>query len=326
MTSGELVSVIIPAYNAEQYIEACLNSFLVQTYEPIEWILVDDGSTDRTGEIMERYADKDGRIRVFHKPNGGISDARNFGIDRASGAYIVFSDSDDTVDPDYVAYLYGLLKKYDTDMALCQLRVVFDGRRTEDPGKPGDRLMNGKECAEELLYHGLVDTAAQAKIYKKELFEGISYPVGKIFEDAGTTYKLILKCDRIAVGLESKYNYYVHNQSIVNSGFNARKLDMLEMTDQMTAAITERFPELEKGARRRRVYARLSTLNQMRNTKEYPEIKKELILYIRENGKQVLKDPRTGARDRVAIHLIRLGYPVYKAAWAVYLKGKKNLS
>ena len=114
---NELVSVVVPVYKVEPYLERCIRSIIGQTYENLEIILVDDGSPDQCGAICDRFAQEDTRIKVYHKPNGGLSDARNYGVNRASGTYIAFIDSDDYISPHYIEYLYQLMVKYDADVS-----------------------------------------------------------------------------------------------------------------------------------------------------------------------------------------------------------------
>lgn len=143
-----LISIILPVYNIEQYMERCMNSLFRQTYENCEMILIDDGSTDNSGMICDRLANEHMNVRVFHKKNGGLSDARNFGIKRASGDYITCVDPDDFVDEDYVEYLYCLIQKYNADMSICQHRVYYDNGSIKELGSFGDELISVKICIE----------------------------------------------------------------------------------------------------------------------------------------------------------------------------------
>lgn len=314
-----LVSIIIPVYNVEKYIRRCLDSIIKQTYRDIEIILVDDGTPDNSGDICEEYALKDDRIKVFHKENGGLSDARNYGIERAAGDYIVCVDSDDYVEEDYIEYLRNLQIKYNTKMAICQHRTLYDNGFVKDIGKIHDEQLSCHDCLKRMLYHDVIDTSAWAKLYKRELFNDISYPKGKIFEDIGTTYALMLQCDYIAVGYEVKYNYVFHNNSIVNGSFSEKKLDMLEMTDQMSDDVQKAFPDLYSAIIRRRVYARFSTLNQMLNTGDkYLGYRQIIISFIKEHSSDVLTNREAPKRDKLAIIALHISYRLYKWLWLRY--------
>ena len=316
----DLVSIIIPVFKVEKYIHRCLNSIINQTYRNIEVILIDDGSPDGSAAICEKFAVQDKRLKIYHKTNGGLSDARNYGIKHANGKYIVCVDSDDFVDCDYIEYLHNLIKKYGTSLSICRHRTIYNNGSVKDYGSQGDTVLTNKECLERMLYHNGVDTSAWAKMYKSELFAKVEYPIGRIFEDIGTTYLLMLECEEIAVGYESKYNYVFHNSSIVNSAFSIKKFDLLDMTDKMAIDVLAVYPELGDAVERRQVYARFSTLNQMLGTNKYVEKKQEIIEYIRSRAKSVFFNKKTPKRDKIAILLLAIDYTLYKKCWLLYQK------
>ncbi len=316
-----LISVVVPVYQVEDYIDKCILSLIQQTYTNIEIALVDDGSKDKSGDICDAYADTDQRITVYHKKNEGLSAARNFGIDHTNGQFITFVDSDDYVDSDYVSYLYFLIRKYTTKMSICQHRVRYEDGKVSDLSKgTGSACLSTKKCLEEMLYHGEVDTSAWAKLYDRTLFANVRYPEGKNFEDIGTTYALIMQCDLIAVGYESKYNYISRSDSIVSGQFNPSKFDLLEMTDKMGRAVVHKYPDLKLAVQRRRVYARFSTLNQMLYTDGYEREKQSMIRFIKKNEGVILHDKNAPGRDKIAILLLNCGFGVYKFAWSIYSK------
>lgn len=317
-----LISVILPIYNIKTYLDKCMKSIFAQTYKNLEIIMVDDGSTDGCGKLCDTYIAKDKRVRVFHKSNGGLSDARNYGIEHANGEYITCIDSDDYVDDDYVEYLYKLIMKYNTKMSICQHRVLFTDGSIDEKGTFGAELLSNKICIERMLYHDVIDTSAWAKLYHKELFKTVKYPCGKLFEDIATTYQLMIQCENLAVGYESKYNYIIRDDSIVNSQFSMKKLDLLEMTDNMGKEILKVYPDLEDAVLRRRVYARFSTLNQMLYAKGTDNERNEIIRFIKQNGKRVMKLEHAPKRDKYAIALLSVSYPLYRMVWR---KMKKNI-
>lgn len=329
MKSGNkipLVSIIVPAYNVEKYLSRCLKSLIQQTYSNLEIIVVNDGSTDKTGDIAEKFRATDQRIKVIHQKNGGLSNARNNGLKNVNGAYISFVDSDDYVEKDYISFLYDLLVEDDfqSPLALCSLNDVYVATgKKHNCGDGSRRVLSGKECIKMMCYHDLVDTCAYAKLAKKELYIGFHFPEGKLFEDIGSTYLLLAQCNRVACGFSPKYNYMIRNNSIVTSGFNRNKLDLLEMTDKMADFVEKKFPDLKKAVLRRQVYARFSTLNQMVNVKTFSAEKKNMILFLKKNKKEVLADENVPRRDRIAYILLAFGYPIYKFGWNVYLKLKK---
>lgn len=312
-----LISVILPIYNVEKYLQRCVDSVLHQTYENLEVILVDDGSPDGCPALCDNIAKGDKRVRVLHKVNGGLSDARNAGAQIAAGEYITFIDSDDYVKETYVEYLYSLIEKYHTRMSLCTHTVVFESGKESIIGNGSDELLRADRCLERMLYGDVIDTSAWAKLYEADMVRETPYPVGKLFEDIATTYQFFLKCSKIACGYESQYYYMLRSNSIVYAGFNIRKLDLLEMTDLMAKDVKEVYPYLGFALERRKVYARFSTLNQMQNDNEHPKEKQMLISYIKEHRACISKNPKAPKRDKIALMVLSIGYPVYRFCWKV---------
>lgn len=214
-----LISVIVPVYKVEPYLERCIRSIISQTYQNLEIILVDDGSPDKCGEICEAFEKNDSRIKVYHKKNGGLSDARNFGVEHSSGAFIAFIDSDDFVSPNYIDYLFTLLKKYNADISACCMTNTNEDAadyRTNDE-IPNERLLTGKEACRKLfgdLYSVLV--TACGKLYRSYIVKKYPFPVGKIHEDEATTCKYYYEAEKFAVGNKCLYAYYQNPNSIMH--------------------------------------------------------------------------------------------------------------
>lgn len=317
--NADLISVIVPVYNVEPYLNRCIKSIVNQTYRNIEIILVDDGATDNSGVMCDEWQYKDNRIKVIHKVNGGLSDARNVAIKCATGTYITCIDSDDNVDEDMIEYLYYLVKKYKCRMSLCSHRILFErNNKIKSLGNGKEEVLSAEECIKKMCYHDCVDTSAWGKLYERELFNNIEYPVGKLFEDIGTTYKAFIASEKIACGYKDKYTYYVRANSIVTGSFNFRKLDLLEMTDKMGEDVLRLFPNLESAILRRRVYARFSTLNQMIGANVDEDLKRVVNVFIKENRSKILIDRLAPLRDKVAILLTYFGFGTYKFWWKIY--------
>lgn len=326
MENQPLISVIVPIYNVEKYLVRCLDSLAAQTYRNLEVILIDDGSTDDSGAIADRYVKKDKRFYVIHQQNGGLSNARNHGIEVAKGKYLTFVDSDDTVTPDYVEFMYELLAAHDfrAKLAMCSLNNVYTTTGTEQNMGNGEiTALSGEKAIEMMCYHDLVDTCAYAKLGHRDLYQTVRFPEGKIFEDMATTYRLFDQCDIIECGFFPKYNYMLRDDSITTSGFNAKKLELLEMTDQMAKFVGDKYPNLRQATLRRQVYARFSTLNKILETGGAVAEKDEIISFLKQHKNAVLKDPKTPKRDRIAYLMLGLGLPLYRSAWNLYVKVKK---
>lgn len=233
---SELISVIVPVYNVEKYIDKCISSIVKQTYENIEVILVDDGSTDSSGRLCDGWLEKDGRIKVFHKVNGGLSDARNFGIDKAKGNYISFIDSDDYINQNLYEKLYNALIKKEADMAICNYDFVDEKGNilNENPNVLKNETISQIECYQKLIIdYNFYYVTAVNKLYKKALFKDLRFPAGKIHEDEFIIHHLIEKCRRVTIIEDVLYYYVQREDSIMNSNFNLKRFDgVLAMLDR----------------------------------------------------------------------------------------------
>lgn len=227
---NKLVSVIVPVYNVEKYLSRCIDSIINQTYKNLEIILVDDGSPDRCGDICDQYAIKDSRIKVIHKKNGGLSDARNAGINLAKGDYITFIDSDDWIHPKYIETLYDLVKKHNADISVCNFIRTTSEDHNDEISLIDVIAFNKYEALEQFTDKYYVQMViACGKLYKKDLFHNVRFPVGRIHEDEFTTYKLIYNANKIVFTTTPLYYYWQREDSIMGSGFNINhRLDALD--------------------------------------------------------------------------------------------------
>lgn len=237
----EKVSIIIPIYKVEKYLPRCVNSVLNQEYNNLEIILVDDGSPDRCGEICDNYAYIDSRIKIIHKKNGGLSDARNAGLEIATGEYISFLDSDDWIHEKYIQTLYYLLKKYNSDISVCNFMRTDDENVKLDFIKENIYEYTSIEALEQLCGKFYVQLVISwGKLYKKSLFKTIRFPYGKIHEDEFTTYKLLYSAKKIVLTEQPLLYYWQREDSIMGEGFKLKnKLNVIE-------AYTERADFFEK--------------------------------------------------------------------------------
>ena len=225
------ISVIVPVYKVEKYLNRCVDSILSQTFTDFELILVDDGSPDNCGRICDEYAGLDKRIVVIHKENGGLSDARNAGIDwvfaHSNSEWITFIDSDDWVHIQYLELLYKAVVDYDVCISSCGFIRTDSFSELEQKAFIGDVKMI-VDSPEALLRQGLNYNQYNiiiscSRLYKKNLFNDIRFPVGRIHEDEFTTYKLIYKCDKVCVLRVGLYCYFRNQESIMHSGISNKK-------------------------------------------------------------------------------------------------------
>lgn len=226
----ELISVIVPIYHVEEYLEKCIDSILAQTYQNIEIILIDDGSDDSCPQICDEYQKKDSRIRVVHKKNGGLSDARNAGIDIACGKYYAFVDGDDIISPNYISFLYRAIVENDADISQCQFVEYGDILPTFDFEYINPVMFSKLDMLRNLEQSNIrtTTTVAWSKLYKAVLFEGIRFPFGKLHEDEFTTYRILMRCETIAFLNIPLYGYFNNAKGIIHSKISSKRLDAIE--------------------------------------------------------------------------------------------------
>lgn len=240
-----LISVIIPVYNVEKYLDRCLESVVNQTYKNLEIILVDDGSTDSSGKKCDKYALNDCRIKVLHKINGGLSDARNAGTAICKGEYITFVDSDDWININLVEHLYNNLINAGADISIGLFQKTYDGSYSEQ--RQYDIRIHeysGKEAVRQMYVFSSFSVHAWGKLYKKNLFYDICYPKGKVYEDEFTTYKVLWAANKVIVTNEKLYFYYIRNDSLSHERFNENQLDKLMAYDEVLCYFEKCFSEI----------------------------------------------------------------------------------
>ena len=233
-----LLSVIVPVYKVEPWLERCVESIRNQTYRNLEIILVDDGSPDQCGEICDNFARKDRRIRVIHRENGGLSAARNTGLDDCHGDYIGFVDSDDVIHPEMYARLYNHLCSFGTRLAFCQAKIFFDDIISFSPLDAKVSCISKDNILHESLSRQIW-FSADTKLYHKSLFDGLRYPVGRTNEDYPVTIRIFDQCDRIAVDFNQLYAYCKRNGSITTTSSIRNAFDQIVSAEEVYLFIEE---------------------------------------------------------------------------------------
>lgn len=304
-----LISIIIPIYKVEPYLRRCVDSVLSQTYTDLEIILVDDGSPDNCGAICDEYAAKDPRIKVIHKQNGGLSDARNAGLDIMTGRYVGFVDSDDWIEPQMYERLMELMTQYDADMAFGGVAddVVENGTfrtvKTSDYGCTP--FAEDNLSAMKRYFHG--SWAAWDKLYKTELFREIRYPVGEINEDEAIVLQLLEQCQRVCYTNEVFYHYIrrIDGTSITTAAFSPKKLAWAKHCRDNLAFIREKHPQLIPDATVRYRNSLMWTLTEIAlSGQEYPDQVEQLICQLRQNQKLFRQTPFVFPQDRIRMEIL----------------------
>lgn len=307
-----LISLVIPVYNVEKYLDKCMASVLNQTYPNFEVILVDDGATDKSGSMCDEYENKDPRVKTFHKKNGGLSDARNFGVEHASGSWIAFIDSDDFVTDDYLEYLYNLIEKYDATIACASAMMPKkrEGIR--------DQALTASEALEKMCRVDVIGVSACAKLYPRELLLKHPYPVGRLYEDLATTYKLFAECATIALGTKKIYYYIQRSGSISGGELNEKQYEIFTAATEQLEFISANFPEVEGAAHVRCANVAIQLIPKCLSSSDGKKVKndfKRIRAYLKPHFSYVLKDNFKSFHFKARCALVMTGYLPTRIVW-----------
>ncbi len=239
-----MISVIVPVYKVEPYLDQCVSSIVNQTYKNLEIILVDDGSPDGCPAICDAWAARDERVRVIHKENGGLSDARNAGMAIATGEFIGFVDSDDHIAPNMYEELYRRLNESDSDISACGVEMFWeDGRRARLTAE-GDVILDNSDAMEAIVTESWLKQPVWYKLYRRETVEGILFEKGKYHEDVFWSYQPVARAKRVCVFDAPLYFYRQREESIMGGGFSEKRLDALEAKEIRLTFLSRCYPEL----------------------------------------------------------------------------------
>ncbi|QJX64180.1 glycosyltransferase [Niallia circulans] len=285
------ISVIVPIYNVENYLDKCIESILNQTYSNLEVILVNDGSPDNCGGICDNYASTDDRIKVVHKKNGGLSDARNAGMSYATGEYISFIDSDDYIHLTFYETLINLMVKHNADIVQCGYEMVYEDkgstiRKREET--PKESIYSGKNNILNNLYNNNYGKTVVVwnKLFKSNLFEEVYFPKGKLHEDEMTTYQILHQAEKFVITEKNLYYYLQRKSSIMGQGFNIDSLTLIEAYyNQIRFYKQNNLFELEKKATSRLEHLVRGSMNRViiNNLESKKNVLNYLIMYYRKN-------------------------------------------
>lgn len=316
------ITIVVPVYKVEQYLARCINSILAQTYKNLEIILVDDGSPDKCGEICDRYAELDDRVRVVHQQNQGLSAARNVGIDMATGEYISFVDSDDYIESQMIEILYDNLCTYQAQISSCEFVAVRESKEVPKP-----RLQNvvceltSEQALSKYLLSTTVDLVAWNKLYDIRLFSDIRFPVGKLYEDHFTTYRLLDLARKIVHTRAQLYYYYLRSTGISRLPFSSRTLQIKEGVDEECAYIREKYPSIKKNID----LAYLRWITQMYDIMVLADrvdisLQSEIRELIRVMFFDILQCSYFGMIRMMQFYLLMISPSLYKKAYLLYMR------
>ncbi len=318
-----LISVIVPIYKVEEYLVKCVDSIRNQTLKDIEIVLVDDGSPDRCGQMCDELAKEDDRITVVHKENGGLSDARNVGIDSAKADLVAFIDSDDYIDLDMMEFLYNNLVKADADLSVCGMIHHFGDVIQLSPD-----TLNGYHVAEtkEAIRLELTEVPVTAvnKLYKKSLFEHVRFPKGKLYEDAHTMTPVILETRKVVYDIQPKYHYIHREDSITTKNFRMQSLSLIEANENNMKLILARYPELREPAEFRYFWSFFWILEYMLRSTELDEEakrkKKEIYRMLKKNTWKIITNACFTKTRKISALILFFSSALYERTAKMYMR------
>lgn len=311
------VSIIVPVYNVKDYVRQCLDSILNQTFRSFELIIVDDGSTDGSGQICEEYAGRDSRITVIHQLNQGQSTARNTGIDRARGIYLSFIDSDDYIEPAMIETLHRNIVTEKADIAVCGIKRI-KSRSTKLPSDPAYfQVMSGRDFFKETLIGSRVSVTPCDKLYRRNLFADLRYPAGRRTEDGYIAVDLFPKAGRVVVDMTPLYCYRLREGSASKSRFSPADYDTIEAYERCLAIVKEKYPECYQAAQMRYIWSNFETYDKM-TIAHHPDagiLRKRLLRM----GRSILRNPYVHRPRKAALFVLAVSSRLYRRCCILYI-------
>lgn len=320
--NNPLITVIIPIYKVEAYLDECVQSILKQTYSNLEIILVDDGSPDRCGEMCEIYAEKDARVKVIHQKNKGLSGARNSAIDIATGEYITFVDSDDYLKEDMIEALHNEIIQYGAEMAVTVLESFFeDGTKSMNPHGGKIFVYTKEKALDCFLFNDYLTPCVCGKLYSISLWKSVRCPEGKLFEDQFTTYKLIDQCKKIVFDTTPRYYYRKRVGSIGHSSFSKRTYDLNDAIHEEYDYIHSKYGEKVPNIATARITWEVVFINMM-IVAGYEDIstRKEVQKFAKKNMGKIWNCEYISKVRKIQLSLFAWSFTVYVLFYHIYKK------
>ena len=321
------ISVIIPVYNVEDLLEKCVSTITASSFSDFEILLVDDGSTDKSAELCDALAKNDSRILVFKKENGGLSDARNFGLDRARGELICFVDSDDFVEAEHFTTLLDLIEKYDADISVGGICNCYESRRVPQCEALIENVCSGEEALGKMLEGVEISGSSCCKLIKRELLENRYFIVGKTYEDAFYLPELMLSAKRVAYTTKPLYNYWHRRNSITTKPFNERAMDVVDAYNYTAELIEKKgLNSLRSLADFRIWWANFVVLDRMllmKNFRKLPQYK-EVVSRLKSDWLKILRCPHFQKSRRIAAVALKINVELYRMLGVIKAKRDGN--
>lgn len=310
----EKISVVVPVYNVEKYLEKCVESIKTQVYDNLEILLVDDGSTDSSGELCDKYAKDDSRIKVIHKENGGLSDARNAGIEAATGKYICFIDSDDYIEPEMMSVLYELAEKNNAEVACCGICDCYSDKRIPQSAVEEEFVCDGIEGLHRILEGKSIAGSICNKLILRDIIGDHRFLKGRIYEDAFFTPELMLSAKTVAATTKSLYNYWHRDGSITTKAFQKKNLDIIKAYEYTMDIVKERCPQLIPVAEFRVQWANFIVLDKLMETPDFrsSEYYKDVVTFLKRNWVKIIRSDYFTRNRRISAFALKMNVEFYK--------------
>lgn len=311
----DLISVIIPVYNVEKYLIRCVDSVINQTYKNLEIILVNDGSTDSSGILCDDLAKGDARIKVIHKENGGLSDARNIGKQESKGEYIIFIDSDDYVHVDMINSLYQQITYENADVSICGVMNVYSN--SQNPQCVDTKLYftcDKKEFLKEYLIGERIPGSICNKLLKRSVANRLKFPVGKIYEDAFYHYDLISVAEKFVVNTKPYYYYYHRGGSITTKPFKNKDLVYIDIYKKYYELILEKYGDLKEEGFFRFAYSYFFILDKMLIEENYSLLEEydNIVNFLKRNAVKIFRNKIFRKGRRIAALALLINVRLYR--------------
>ena len=314
------VSIIIPVFNVENYLERCLKSVICQSFKDIEIIIINDGSTDKSLEICKKFAELDKRIILINQENSGVSAARNAGINISTGKYISFVDSDDFIEHDMIEFLLNNLEKNNADIATCGLYDCYIKnnnkiKRICNKNKNKFGIIDSHEALKEIFINGKVSFFIYDKLYKKKIFDNLRFCENIIYEDAEIMPKIITRASKIFYNFSPKYYYLRHENSITSSKFKKQDLDIIKISKKNLEFIKKNYNYASKQAEFRFLWSYLALIDKiiwsnlnLENSKEF----KNILKFVKKNKFSIINNKYFTLKRKLIFILLIININIYK--------------
>lgn len=315
-----LISIVIPIYKVERYINKCIDSILKQSYSNLEIILVDDGSPDKCGKICDEYKQKDSRVKVIHQKNKGLSEARNSGTDIATGKYITYVDSDDWISEDMIEILYNKIRENHTKIACGAYEGFFeDGTTISNSHSNKTYIYSRREALDCFLFNNYLTPCVWGKLYDIELWSDIRCPEGKLFEDQFTTYKILDLCEKVVFVTKPLYHYRKRNGSIGHSNFNEKTYQLYDAINEEYNYISKKYGEQCPNIAVAKTTWEIVFINMMiSNNYRDKNVIKKTQKFAKNNIKKIIQCKYISKTRKIQIILFTYSFPLYVKFYKLY--------